>query len=160
MIYKVDHTNPKDPIKCQESKYPPIFAQRAPSVSIEVLTGVALLNLSKDEGKVTPDGRIVVAYDADDDLPPSVAMVVRWLDENVDGYMTTKCALEIGMPHLQQLRISVQELIDHRIVKMIVEKGRAVFFLTDKGDLYAEELPDVAPKKWPVEPQLGGLFKE
>jgi len=158
MINRETHVK-KDHTKCQTSKFPPIFILKDISDGLEAAFGVAWKALNTNEGYLTLDGRIVVAYDADGDLPPSVASVVRWLHENTDGYMTIQCALDIGMPHLQQLRVSVQELVDHRIVELVVDKGRAVFYLTDKGDAYAEELPNAPEKKLPPHKDIGGLFE-
>jgi len=152
----------KDHIKVQRSKFPPIFTLRDASDAIQEAYANAQRAMNINEGKLTPDGRVVVEYDAESDLPPSVASVVRWLHENTDGYMTTKCARSIGMPHLQQLRVAVQELVDHRIVNLVLHEGNAVFFLTDKGDAYAEELPPAPEPKDVLQPDpdiIGGLFE-
>lgn len=111
------------------------------------------------EGHLTTDGRVVVPYDAENELPPSVARVVKWLDENVDGQLTIECAREIGMPHKQQLKIAVEDLRDHGLVEIVVDNGLQVFYLTDLGDEMAEDIIDMKLPDLPKRNEsIGGLF--
>lgn len=120
---------------------------------------LAMRCMSIAEGYLTQDGRPVVPYDSESELPPSVARVVKWLDKHIDGQLTIECARAIGMPHKQQLKIAVEDLRDHGLVEMVVDNSETVFFLTDKGDLLAEEILDMnLPVIERKTDKIGGLF--
>ena len=132
-----------------------------PSAPIQDAARLAMRAMSITEGYLTADGRPVVPYDAEGELPPSVARVVKWLDDNFprDGQLTIECARDIGMPHRQQLKIAVEDLRDHGLVEIVVDNGLQVFYLTDAGDILAEEIIDMKLADIPERnEEIGGLF--
>ena len=131
-----------------------------PSPVIQDAARLAMRAMSINEGYLNQYGVAVVPYDAEGELPPSVARVVKWLDQYIDGQITIECAALIGMPHRQQLRIAVQDLHDHGLVEIVVHNGVQVFYLTDLGDELAEDIIDMELPELPTrnETELGGLF--
>lgn len=122
----------------------------------------AMLVLSIKEGYLTKDGRKVVPYDAENELPPSVARVVKWLDENIDGHLTAECARQMKFPHKLQLEIAVRDLEDHGLVEVVVDNGVKVFYLTDEGDEMAEDIQEMKLAEIEMTDNsvetIGGLF--